>query len=83
MINSVLMDMFFAALAGFAFAYNCSPPLRTLFLSAGLAAIGHGFRFALIEIFNIDNLALATFLASFVVGCLVCFVLNYQKLQQK
>ncbi|WP_297191982.1 threonine/serine exporter family protein [uncultured Campylobacter sp.] len=70
MMFSVLMDMFFAALAGFAFAYNCSPPLRTLLLSAALAAIGHGFRFTLIEFFNIDTLAIATFLASFLVGCL-------------
>jgi len=68
MIISVLTDMLFAAVAGFGFAYSCNPPIRTLFLSALLAAVGHGFRFTLIGFFGLENLAVATFLASFVVG---------------
>ncbi len=66
----VLQDMVFAAITGFGFAFASNPPLRILFLSAALAAIGHGFRFALLEIFSFSNLAVATFCASFLVGCL-------------
>ncbi|TQR27110.1 threonine/serine exporter family protein [Campylobacter sp. MIT 97-5078] len=66
---SIFTDMSFAAIAGFGFAYSCNPPIRTLFLSALLAAIGHGFRFTLLEFFSFQNLALATFCASFLVGC--------------
>lgn len=69
-LGPIFSDMFFAAVAGFGFAYACNPPFRILFLSAILASIGHGFRFALIEFINIPNLAIATFVASFVVGCL-------------
>lgn len=65
----ILKDMGFAAIAGFGFAYSCNPPIRTLFLSALLAAIGHGFRFSLLEFFHFQNLAIATFFASFLVGC--------------
>ena len=70
MMTSVLQDMVFAAITGFGFAFASNPPLRILFLSAALAAIGHGFRFALLEIFAFSNLAVATFCASFLVGCL-------------
>ncbi|MCW1360075.1 threonine/serine exporter family protein [Campylobacter sp. US33a] len=69
-LSLIALDMFFAAVAGFGFAYACNPPLKTLFLSAILAAIGHGFRFMLLEFFHFQTLAIATFLASFVVGCL-------------
>lgn len=70
MISSILWDMFFAALTGFGFAYACNPPLKTLILSALLAAIGHSMRFALMEYFGFQTLAIATFIASFSVGCL-------------
>lgn len=70
MIENILSDMFFAAITGLGFAYACNPPIKTLFLSALLAAVGHGFRFALIEFFYFQNLAIATFLAAFAVGCL-------------
>lgn len=70
MIELVLWDMLFAALVSFGFAYASNPPARILFLSALLAAVGHGFRFVLLESFHIQNLALATFLAAFTVGCL-------------
>ena len=70
MIELILWDMFFAALVSFGFAYASNPPTRILFLSAFVAAIGHGFRFTLLEFFHIQNLAIATFLAAFVVGCL-------------
>lgn len=63
-------DILFAAIAGFGFAYACNPPLKTLILSALLAAIAHGLRFYLMHYFAFDNIAVATFIASFCVGCL-------------
>lgn len=69
-IHPILADMCFAAVAGFGFAYSCNPPFRVLFLSAFLASIGHGFRFTLSEFVNVPNLAIATFFASFLVGCI-------------
>ena len=69
-MNELLQDMFFAALAGFGFAYACNPPLKTLILSAFLAALAYGIRFYLIEYLHFQTLALATFVASFCIGCL-------------
>ncbi|MBK1971481.1 threonine/serine exporter family protein [Campylobacter sp. 2018MI35] len=69
-LTSIIGDMFFAAIAGLGFAYACNPPLKTLMLSALLAAIAHGFRFVLIEYLHFQTLAIATFLASFFIGCL-------------
>ncbi|MBZ7943301.1 threonine/serine exporter family protein [Campylobacter molothri] len=70
MIEFVLKDMFFAALAGFGFAYACNPPFKTLIASAFLAAIAHGLRFVLVQYFHFQTLAIATFIASFCIGCL-------------
>lgn len=70
MIDSILSDMLLAAIAGFGFAYACNPPLRILIFSALLAALAHGLRFALLTYFNFQTLALATFIASFCIGCL-------------
>jgi len=67
---NLLNDMCFAAVAGFGFAYACNPPLKTLILSAFLAAIAHGLRFSLLDYFNFQNIAVATFIASFCIGCL-------------
>lgn len=69
MIELILWDMLFAALVSFGFAYASNPPIYTLFFSALLAAVGHSFRFVLLEFFHFQNLAIATFLAAFVVGC--------------
>ena len=69
-MSALLDDMFFAAIAGFCFAYACNPPLKTLIFSALLAAIAHGLRFALMEFFHFQTLAIATFVASFFIGCL-------------
>ena len=53
MIELVLWDMLFAALVSFGFAYASNPPARILFLSALLAAVGHGFRFVLLVLLSI------------------------------
>lgn len=79
MIEFILRDMFFAAVAGFGFAYACNPPLKTLILSALLAAIAHGLRFTLVEYFHFQTLAIATFVASFLHRMFRnCFSKNYQ-----
>ncbi|EGS1447894.1 threonine/serine exporter family protein [Campylobacter upsaliensis] len=69
-MSALLNDMLFAAIAGFGFAYACNPPLKTLIFSALLAAIAHGLRFALLNYFHFQTLAIATFMASFCIGCL-------------
>ncbi len=65
-VFSAIFDGCFAAIAGLGFAYACNPPIRTLFISAFLAAIGHGLRFYLLQIdFGITS---ATFFSSFSIG---------------
>lgn len=66
-ILSAIIDGCFAAVAGLGFAFACNPPIRTLFLSALLAAIAHGTRFYLLQ-FDIFGLASATFISAFLIG---------------
>ncbi|MGX3010168.1 threonine/serine exporter family protein [Helicobacter sp. 23-1044] len=67
LINS-LIDAGFAAVAGLGFAYGCNPPMRTIFVSALLAAVAHGARFYLQQSgFDITS---ATFCAAFIIGIL-------------
>lgn len=66
-ILSAIIDGCFAAVAGLGFAFACNPPIRTLFLSALLAAIAHGSRFYLLQ-FDIFGLASATFISAFLIG---------------
>ncbi len=63
-----LTDAFFASLAGAGFAMLSNPPFRTIFISALLAAIAHGFRFLLLQ-WGIE-IAFATLIVSFLVGAL-------------
>lgn len=64
---SALIDGVFAAIAGLGFAFACNPPIKTLFLSALLAAIAHGSRFYLLHYIGIAS---ATFIAAFFIGLL-------------
>ena len=66
----IISDMCFAAIAGLGFSYFCNAPLKTIFLTAILASIAHGLRFSLIEFFNFQTIAIATFIASFCMGCI-------------
>lgn len=75
----VLMDMGFAAVVSLGFAYASNPPVRILFLSALCAALGHSFRLLLMEYWHIENLAIATFFASFLIGCLGMFLAKFTK----
>lgn len=66
---ATFLDAIFAAVAGLGFAYVSSPPKKTLFLTAFLAAIGHSFRFMLTRS-NLLTISVATLLASFLIGVL-------------
>lgn len=79
MISEVLADMLFAAFAGFGFAYAARPPKVALFISCVLAAFGHGFRFVLVNFVGFEMLAVATFLASFLVGILGLLASKFYK----
>lgn len=63
---STIIDGCFAAVAGLGFAFACSPPLKTLFLSALLAAIAHATRFFLLQ-FDF-GIASSSFVAAFLIG---------------
>lgn len=76
---TLLSDMLFAGLAGFGFAYAARPPLPALIIAPLIAAFGHAFRFALVNYFHFEMLAVATFLASFAVGLLGLFATKFYK----
>lgn len=64
---AILEDAFFAALAGLGFAVAANPPKRILPAAAFLAALGHAFRFAIMEYGDV-KIATASLLAGLVVG---------------
>lgn len=69
LIESVLFDGLFAAVAATGFAVISNPPKRAVMISALLAAIGHAIRFYLIKYTALELVA-ATLIASFVIGML-------------
>lgn len=69
-MQDIFIDMFFVALVGFGFGFGCNPPIRVLIFTAFIAALGHALRLFLTELMHIHILALATFIASFVIGIL-------------
>ena len=79
MMSAILSDVLFAAIAGLGFAYVARPPFRTLLISAILAGIGYGFRTILVEVYHLQMMAFATFLTSFLVGCLALLSSKYLK----
>lgn len=67
MLQSVLCDGMFAAVAAIGFAAISNPPKRAIFISALLAAIAHAIRYYLLNRWHLD-ITSATFLASFPIG---------------
>lgn len=67
MIADILIDGFWAALAGIGFGSISNPPKRAFLYIAILAAIGHAFRFYLMKNFEMD-IATASFCASLSIG---------------
>lgn len=69
MIQGLLIDALFAAIAAMGFAVISNPPMRAVLISALLSAIGHSFRFYLLKSTSLD-IATATFAAAFLIGSL-------------
>lgn len=69
LIRLILMDAALAAVAAIGFAVISNPSRKAVAVSALLAAIGHGLRFALIHSGKLD-ISLATFVAASCIGLL-------------
>ena len=67
MLGAVLADAFFAAVAATGFALISNPPRRALLWLALLAALGHAFRFFLMNYAGV-GISTATLLAAFSMG---------------
>ena len=73
MLQSVLWDGMFAAIAAVGFAAISNPPKRAICISAILAAIAHAIRYYLLNRWHLD-ITSATFLASFPIGMMSIFI---------
>ena len=71
-IESVIYDGLFAAVAATGFAVISNPPRKAVAVSALMAAIGHGLRFYLMKGGMLD-IATASFVAAFVIGLMSIF----------
>lgn len=68
-LSSIFLDGIMAATAATGFAVISNPPKRAIAVSALLAAIGHAFRFYMLQSWPID-ISSATFIAAFTIGML-------------
>lgn len=66
-LTELLQDALFAALAGVGFGAISQPPRRAFMYIALLAAVGHSFRWALINLLGVD-LATASLFAALLIG---------------
>lgn len=67
----VLLDMFFAALAGIGFASISNPPRSAYKYCAIIAGLGHAVRYIMMKNGGYEfGLIPASFVAAFVIGCL-------------
>ncbi len=69
LLQLLLLDALFAAIAATGFAVISNPPKRAVLVAAILSAIGHSFRFYLLHQTNLD-IGTATFAAAFLIGSL-------------
>lgn len=67
MVESLLLDGLFAALAAVGFAVISNPPRKAVLISALLAAVGHALRFYLMQDTPM-SVAVASFFAAFTIG---------------
>ncbi len=68
-INELLADAIFSAIAAIGFAVISNPPRKAVIIAALLSAIGHSFRYYLLHCAGLD-LATSTFFAAFLIGLL-------------
>ncbi|MDO4707698.1 MAG: threonine/serine exporter family protein [Porphyromonadaceae bacterium] len=69
MVQNILLDGLYAALAAIGFAAVSNPPKQSFIYVPILAALGHMLRFVLMTHWSVD-IALATFLASVLIGAI-------------
>lgn len=69
MVQALLLDGLFAAIAAMGFAVISNPPKRAVAVAALLSAIGHAFRYYLMHYMQLDIVA-ATFFAAMLMGSL-------------
>ncbi|MDY4043662.1 MAG: threonine/serine exporter family protein [Marinifilaceae bacterium] len=70
--EAVLLDGVFAAVAAIGFSVISNPPKQAIFISALLAAIGHGLRFYLLHYMDVPLIP-ATLVAAFTIGMFSIF----------
>lgn len=66
-VEQLLIDALFAAIAAMGFAVISNPPKRAVLVSALLSAIGHSFRHYLLHVEGLD-ISAATFFAALLIG---------------
>jgi Uncharacterized conserved protein len=69
LLQAIIFDGFFAAIASVGFAVISNPPRKAILVSALLAAVGHGLRYCLLHCTSLD-IASASFVAAFSIGML-------------
>jgi len=69
LLQAIIFDGCFAAVASVGFAVISNPQRNAIWVSAVLAAVGHGLRYCLIHSTSID-IASASFIAAFSIGLL-------------
>ncbi len=69
LLQAIIFDGCFAAVASVGFAVISNPQRNSLWVSALLAAVGHGLRYCLLHSTSID-IASASFIAAFSIGML-------------
>lgn len=75
----VLQDALFAAIAAIGFAAISRPPVRAYLYCALIAAAGHSLRYILMHMDAPMHIALATLIASFVIGVLAVLFAAYAR----
>lgn len=78
MIEEILQDGLFAAIAAIGFAAISRPPRRAYAWCALIAAVGHSVRFILMNAAG-ANIIPATLVASFIVGTMAVFISPHAK----
>lgn len=68
-VEQLLVDALFAAIAATGFAVISNPPKRAVAVAALLSAIGHSFRYYLMHVEGVD-ISAATFIAAALMGSL-------------
>ena len=80
MMTGIFQDALFSAIAAIGFAAVSRPPKGAYIFCAVIAAVGHSFRFVLMNMTMGIHIIPATLLASFVIGLLAVFVSPLSKI---